>query len=60
MVNRFLADQIAAYDGPYPYVDGVILAATSRLAQIDVLHRARLAGRSGYTLHKLFRLWRTA
>lgn len=60
VVNRFLADQIAAYDGPFPYVDGVILSATRRLTQIDVLHRSRLTGRSGYTLAKLWRLWRTA
>lgn len=60
VVNRFLADQIAAYDGPFPYVDGVILGATRQLAQIDVLHRSRLTGRSGYTFGKLWRLWRTA
>lgn len=60
VVNRFLADQIAAYEGPFPYVDGVILSATRRVTQIDVLHRSRHHGRSGYTLAKLWRLWRTA
>ena len=57
VVNRFLADQIAAYDGSFPYVDGVILQTTRNIRQVDVLHRPRHAGRSGYTLAKLLRLW---
>lgn len=56
-LSRFLVDQIARYDGPFPYVDGLILQTTSRLGSVAVAHAARASGRSGYTLRKLARLW---
>ncbi len=58
-VSRFLVDQITGYTGPSPYVDGLILRATDNIGQVEVEHRDRAAGRSGYTLWKLMRLWLT-
>lgn len=57
VMNRFLVDQIVRYRGPFPYVDGLIFWTTRNIGQIDVLHRPRVAGQSGYTLRKLIRLW---
>lgn len=56
-ISAFLRDQIVAYRGPYPYIDGLILQATQRIGAIEVLHNERTQGASGYTLRKLGRLW---
>jgi undecaprenyl-phosphate 4-deoxy-4-formamido-L-arabinose transferase len=58
-LSRFLVERVTAYAGPSPYVDGLILRVTDNIAQIDVEHCPRRAGRSGYTLWKLIRLWLT-
>lgn len=55
-MSRFVVDQVTAYSGPYPYIDGLILRTTMSVDQIPVEHRAR-EGRSAYTLGKLVRLW---
>ncbi|MBL8810467.1 MAG: glycosyltransferase family 2 protein [Planctomycetaceae bacterium] len=57
VMNRFLVDQILRYRGPFPYVDGLIFWTTRNIGQIDVQHRPRIAGSSGYTLRKLVQLW---
>ena len=56
-MNRFIVEQIILYDGPYPYVDGLIAQNTDSFASIEVKHLPRVAGRSSYTLKKLTRLW---
>jgi undecaprenyl-phosphate 4-deoxy-4-formamido-L-arabinose transferase len=57
VMSRFLVDAVVRYDGAYPYVDGLIFQATERAGQVDVEHRLREAGSSGYTLRRLLRLW---
>jgi len=56
-VSAFVAREVAAHEGPFPYVDGLILQVTQNLGSLDVLHVGRSAGRSGYTLRRLLRLW---
>jgi glycosyltransferase involved in cell wall biosynthesis len=56
-INRFLIDEIIKYDGPYPYLDGLVLRSTKRIAKVEVDHADRGEGESGYTLKKLVRLW---
>lgn len=55
-VRRELIERIGSYRGPYPYIDGLILGATNRIATLEVEHAGRRTGRSGYTLRKLIRL----
>lgn len=57
VLNRFIVDEITKYDLPYPYIDGLILRTTDKIAKMEVEHHEREAGRSGYTLTKLVRLW---
>ena len=58
VMNRFIVDEICKYRGAFPYVDGLILRATSNLGQIDVEHQdAPDRSTSNYTLAKLFKLW---
>lgn len=56
-VNRFVIDEITRYDGPYPYIDGLILRTTRNYASVLVRHDPRAEGKSGYTLRKLVSLW---
>lgn len=57
IMSRFVVNEILRYDGPYPYLDGLILRSTNRLASVWVSHQSRAQGKSGYTLRKLIRLW---
>jgi undecaprenyl-phosphate 4-deoxy-4-formamido-L-arabinose transferase len=59
-VSAFVAERVARYAGPYPYIDGLILQVTQRIGSIEVRHEPRRAGRSTYTLRRLFRLWLSA
>ena len=59
-VSGFVTRQVADYRGPYPYLDGLLLQITQRIGSINVRHDARRAGRSGYTLRRLVRLWLSA
>lgn len=52
-----IAAEIVKYDGPYTYIDGLILSITNSLTAIDIEHKARLEGESTYTLKKLISLW---
>lgn len=56
-MKRELVERITRYTGPYPYVDGLILGATNRIATLRVEHHPRTQGGSGYTLRRLVRLW---
>jgi glycosyltransferase involved in cell wall biosynthesis len=59
-VSSFVTRQVVSYAGPYPYVDGLLLQVTQRIGSITVRHDERRAGRSGYTLRRLIRLWLSA
>jgi undecaprenyl-phosphate 4-deoxy-4-formamido-L-arabinose transferase len=56
-VSRFVIDELIKYDGPYPYIDGLILRFTRNYSRVLVAHDPRQEGKSGYTLAKLVALW---
>jgi glycosyltransferase involved in cell wall biosynthesis len=56
-MSALVVAEICKYRGPYPYVDGLIMQVTQRIASIEVLHLARAEGRSNYTLKRLVLLW---
>ncbi len=56
-VSAFAARSVAANNGPFPYLDGLLLQVTQRIGSLPVHHRERQAGASGYTVRKLLRLW---
>jgi len=56
-MSAFVAEQITAYDGPFPYVDGLILQVTQSIGSLEVQHLPRAYGRSNYTIRRLVRLW---
>jgi len=56
-MSRFVVDELIKFDGPFPYIDGLILRTTRNIAVVTVEHNERAKGQSGYTLLKLVRLW---
>jgi glycosyltransferase involved in cell wall biosynthesis len=57
IIRREVAEMICRYDGPDPYIDGLLFQITSRIGQISVDHHPRHAGRSTYTVWKSLRVW---
>lgn len=55
--RRFVVDEMMRYENAYPYVIGLVLRTTKRIVNVEVNHRDRQAGSSGYTLGKLLGLW---
>ena len=55
--GRFVVDEMIRYTNPYPYVIGLVLRTTKRVTNVDVEHRERENGTSGYTIGKLLALW---
>ncbi len=55
--KRFIVNDMIRYEHSYAYVIGLVLRATKNIANVEVHHRARTEGESGYTLKKLLGLW---
>ncbi len=55
--KRFVVNEMIKYESSYPYVIGLVLRTTNNIVNVDVTHRKREVGQSGYTLTKLFALW---
>jgi glycosyltransferase involved in cell wall biosynthesis len=56
-MRRDIVDTILLYDGPYTYIDGLIIGATNSITSIDIDHQRRWDGDSNYNLRKLLSLW---
>ena len=56
-LSRFAVKEVIKYDGPYPYIDGLILRSTRNIGTIEVRHEPRGVGRSNYTARRLIGLW---
>jgi glycosyltransferase involved in cell wall biosynthesis len=56
-MTAFIAREITRYEGPFPYVDGLILQVTQDIDCLLVRHLPRAVGRSNYTARRLLRLW---
>lgn len=55
--KRYVIDEVKKYEHSYPYVIGLILRTTKNIKNVDVIHKDRVVGESGYSLKKLFSLW---
>lgn len=56
-VRRFVVEDMIRYENSYPYVIGLVLRTTKNITNVEVNHRERQEGSSGYTMKKLFALW---
>ena len=56
-IKRFVCQEVLRYHNPYPYVSGLFLRSTSKIKNVDMEERERIAGTSGYTFIKSLKLW---
>jgi glycosyltransferase involved in cell wall biosynthesis len=56
-IKRGVIDEIIKYDGPYPYIDGLIFRVTKNITQVEVEHHKRYSGKGNYNLVKSIRVW---
>ena len=57
IMRKFIVDEIVRYPNPFAYISGLVFRATKSLGNVEVQHRRRLEGESGYTLAGLIGLW---
>lgn len=57
IIRKEVVEMICNYEGPDPYIDGLLFQITSRVAQVPVAHHPRYAGASTYTFWKSLRVW---
>lgn len=55
--SGFIIKALKEYKSPFVSIGGYLNKITSRFANVDIDHRPRLEGKSGYTLKKLVNLW---
>ncbi len=55
--RRFIVEEMKRYTYAYPYVIGLVLRSTKNIINVEVEHRDRKEGASGYTIGKLLALW---
>ncbi|SFN78290.1 undecaprenyl-phosphate 4-deoxy-4-formamido-L-arabinose transferase [Pseudobutyrivibrio sp. UC1225] len=55
--KRYIVDEMLNYKGAYPYVIGLVLRTTRNICNVEVNHRERTEGASGYNFKKLLGLW---
>lgn len=55
--KRYIISEIIKYEHSYPYIFGLVFRTTRRIANVEINHRIREKGSSGYNLKKLLQLW---
>lgn len=55
--KRYVIEEVKKYKNAYPYVIGLILRTTKSIKNVDVTHKEREVGESGYSFKKLIALW---
>ena len=56
-LKRGVVDQIRNHEGPFAYLDGLILDITRRIATVEIQHGARAFGEGNYSFKKSISLW---
>lgn len=56
-ISRFAVESYEEYKSPFPSLMGYLNTLAGRVTEIEMPHRARLEGRSNYSLKKLLKLW---
>lgn len=57
VAKRYLVDEMVKYKNAYPYLAGLVLRSTRNISVVNIEHRSRIEGQSGYSINKLLALW---
>ena len=52
-IKKNIINEIINYEGPFPYIDGLILSITNNFSSFEVKHDERKKGESSYSITKL-------
>ena len=52
-IKKNVVEEIIKYEGPFPYIDGLILSITNNFGSCEVAHDKRKLGKSSYSIYKL-------
>jgi undecaprenyl-phosphate 4-deoxy-4-formamido-L-arabinose transferase len=55
--KSFVVHEMKRYKNAYPYLGGLVFRSISKVRSVNVNHRERIRGESGYTFLKLIGLW---
>lgn len=56
-IHHNVVREVIKYDGPYAYLDGLILDVTRSIRVIDIQHQPRHKGSTNYNLRRSISLW---
>jgi hypothetical protein len=59
LLRQEIVQEIIQYQGPYPYLDGLIFRTTRNIGRVVVEHHKRQQGGSNYTFQRLISLFLT-
>lgn len=57
ITRKFVVDALKQYQSPFPYLLGYFMSITRNIATIELKHKGRIYGKSGYSFKKLVLLW---
>ena len=57
IARGFVIKEMCKYKNAYPYLVGLVLRVTRKIAWVETNHRSRLEGTSGYSFWRLLNLW---
>lgn len=57
IARQYIIKEIVRYPNPFPYISGLVFRSTKNLGNVEVEHKDRLKGKSGYTVGGLISLW---
>ena len=55
--TRTVVDAMMTYKSPFISIGSFLMTVTNKYGNVEIEHRKRLEGSSGYTLKKLIRMW---
>jgi len=56
-IKKFIIDEILKYKNSYPYLEGLYIRTTSKIANVEMEQRERVAGRGNFTFGRSLKLW---
>ncbi|WP_275099271.1 glycosyltransferase family 2 protein [Sedimenticola hydrogenitrophicus] len=56
-IRKKVVEEVIKYNGPYAYLDGLILDVTQSITTINIEHEARHEGEGNYNLRRSLSLW---
>lgn len=55
--KRFVVDELIRYNNPYTFLAGLFFRTTKNVKNVDIIHKDRISGKSGYSIFRLIGLW---